>query len=168
MRGRLADVVAVAKPDRDRAIGRNTLEAALMNTGSLVMMCPVEVPPARIGEHVAIAWNGSREAARALALAMPVLTEAKQITVLTLAGEKLELTGQHLLSYLGDHDLKGSHLEVKSGSNVGKTLIEGVGTAGADCLLMGAYGSSRGKELVLGGATQYIIDHATFPVFMAH
>ncbi len=168
MRGRLADVIAVAKPDRDRAIGRNTLEAALMNTGSLVMMCPVEVPPARIGEHVAIAWNGSREAARALALAMPVLAEAKQISVLTLAGEKLELTGEHLLSYLGDHDLKASHLEIKSGSNVGKTLIEGVGTAGADCLLMGAYGSSRGKELVLGGATQHIIDHASFPVFMAH
>jgi nucleotide-binding universal stress UspA family protein len=51
---------------------------------------------------------------------------------------------------------------------VGKVLLEGAGTSGADCLLMGAYGSSRGRELVLGGATQYVIDHSTIPVLMAH
>ena len=168
LRGRLADVVAVAKPDRDRAIGRNTLEAALMNTGSLVMMCPENAPPKRIGEHVALAWNGSREAARALALAMPVLTAAKKISIMTVAGEELELTGEHVLSYLGDHDLSGQHFQIKAGSNIGKSLLDGVGTCGADCLLMGAYGSSRGRELVLGGATQHVVDNAKMPVLLAH
>lgn len=167
-RGRLADVIVVARPDRDRAIGRNTLEAALVNSGSLVMMCPPIALPKRIGEHVAIAWNGSREAARALALAMPVLTQAKAISVLSVAGEKLELTGTHVLSYLADHDLQAQHLEVAAENSIGKTLIDGAGIAGADCLVMGAYGSSRGRELVFGGATQYIVDHADLPVLMAH
>ena len=167
-RGRLADVVVVARPDRDRAIGRNTLEAALVNTGSLVMMCPPVAPPKRIGEHVAIAWNGSREAARALALALPILAKAKTISVLSVAGEHLELTGAHVLSYLSDHDLKAQHLEVAAGGSIGKTLIDGAGLAGADCLVMGAYGSSRGRELVFGGATQYVVDHADMPVLMAH
>jgi nucleotide-binding universal stress UspA family protein len=168
MRGRLADVVAVAKPDRDRAIGRNTLEAALVNTGSLVMMCPENAPPKRIGERIAIAWNGSRESARAMTLALPMMASAKKISVMTIAGEKLELTGAHVLSYLGDHDIDAEHLEIKEGHNIGESLVAGAGTCGADCLLMGAYGSSRGRELVLGGATQYVVDHASIPVLMAH
>jgi nucleotide-binding universal stress UspA family protein len=168
LRGRLADVVAVAKPDRDRAIGRNTLEAALVNTGSLVMMCPENAPPKLIGEKIAIAWNGSREAARAMALAIPLLTTAKKVSVMTVAGEKLELTGAHVLSYLSDHDLDAEHLEIKAGHNIGESLVDGAGTCGADCLLMGAYGSSRGRELVLGGATQHVVDHASIPVLMAH
>ena len=167
-RGRLADVVAVARPDRDRAVGRNTLEAALVNTGSLVMMCPPQSPPQKIGSHIAIAWNGSREAARAVSLAMPILVAATKVTVMTMAGEKLQLTGGHLLSFLADHDIKATHFEIKIGSNAGKVLLEGAKSLGADCLLMGAYGSSRGREMVFGGATQYVVDHAEMPVLMAH
>ena len=167
-RGRLADVVAVARPDRDRAVGRNTLEAALVNTGSLVMMCPPLSPPKKIGSHIAVAWNGSREAARAVSLAMPLLVAASTVSVMTMAGEKLELTGAHLLNFLSDHDIKATHTEIKSGSNAGKVLLEGAKSVEADCLLMGAYGSSRGREMVFGGATQYVVDHADMPVLMAH
>ncbi len=167
-RGRLADVVAVAKPDRDRAMGRNTLEAALVNTGSLVMMCPPLSPPEKIGNHIAVAWNGSREAARAVSLAMPLLAAASTVSVMTMAGEKLELTGAHLLNFLSDHDIKAAHVEIKAGSNAGKALLEGAKSVDADCLLMGAYGSSRGREMVFGGATQYVVDHANMPVLMAH
>jgi nucleotide-binding universal stress UspA family protein len=167
-RGRLADVVAVAKPDRDRAVGRNTLEAALVNTGSLVMMCPPSAPSKKIGNHVAIAWNGSREAARAVSLALPILSGAKTVSVMTIDDANLELTGAHLLSFLADHDIKASHSDTSAGGNAGKVLLELAGKLGADCLLMGAYGSSRGRELVFGGATQHIVDHANLPVLMAH
>jgi len=167
LRGRLADVIAVAKPDRERNLGRNTLEAALMNTGSLVMMCPMETP-GRIGAHVAIAWNGSRESARAIALAMPVLRSAEKITIMTIKGEKLELDGTAVLGYFSDHDLAAEHVEIPAGDGVGAALLAGARTAGADSLLMGAYGNSRGKELVFGGVTRYVVEHATMPVFMAH
>ena len=167
-RGRLADIVAVARPDRDRAMGRNTLEAALVNTGSLVMMCPPSAPPKKIGSHIAVAWNGSREAARAVSLAMPLLAAASTVSVMTMAGDELELTGAHLLNFLSDHDIKATHTEIKSGSNAGKALLEGAKSVEADCLLMGAYGSSRGREMVFGGATQYVVDHSDMPVLMAH
>lgn len=167
-RGRLADVVAVARPDRDRAMGRNTLEAALVNTGSLVMMCPPQSPPKNIGSQIAVAWNGSREAARAVSLAMPLLAAASGVSVMTIAGDKLELTGAHLLNFLSDHDIEANHTEIKSDGNAGKALLEGAKSVDADCLLMGAYGSSRGREMVFGGATQHVVDHADLPVLMAH
>lgn len=65
--GRLADIIAVAKPDRDRNLGHNTLKAALFHSGRPVLMCPLtDTPPQVLGANVAIAWNGSAEAARAL------------------------------------------------------------------------------------------------------
>jgi nucleotide-binding universal stress UspA family protein len=168
MRGRLADVVAVAKPDRDRAIGRNTLEAALVNTGSLVMMCPENAPPKRIGERIAIAWNGSRESARAMTLAHSDDDNSKEDfghdhrwrEARTDRGPCPQLPQITIID--------AEHLEIKEGHNIGQSLVDGAGTCGADCLLMGAYGSSRGRELVLGGATQYVVDHASIPVLMAH
>ncbi|MGB7204978.1 MAG: universal stress protein [Anderseniella sp.] len=168
IRGRLADVVAVARPDRDRAVGRNTLEAALVNTGSLVLMCPPPPSPKKIGAHVAIAWNGSREASRAISLGMPLLANAKKVSIITMGDAKLELNAGHLTSFLADHDIKATHTEIASSSNAGKTLLEGAASVGADCLLMGAYGSSRGREMILGGATQYIVDNATMPILMCH
>ncbi len=167
-RGRLADVVCVAKPDRDRAVGRNTLEAALMNTGSLVLMCPPSAPPRRLAVEVAIAWNGSREAARAVSLALPLLAAAKKVTILTIGDASLELKAAHLASFLLDHDIKADHSDLDASGNAGKILLAGAASAGADTLLMGAYGSSRGREMVLGGATQYVIDSAEMPVLMAH
>jgi nucleotide-binding universal stress UspA family protein len=166
-RGRLADIIAVARPDRERNIGRNTLEAALLNTGSLVLMCPPSKPGA-IGEHVAIAWNGSREAARAVALAHEVLREAKKVTVLTVAEAANDLTGGDLVAYLADHGIKATHVEISGRGGIGKALLAAARGASADTLLMGAYGSSRGRELVFGGVTQHVVDKAEMPVLLNH
>jgi len=164
-RERLADIVAVAKPDR--GLGRNTLEAALLNTGSLVLMCPPSEPGA-VGEHLAIAWNGSREAAHVVALAHEMLREAGKVTVLTVAGGKDQLSGADLVAYLADHSVKADHQEINATGGIGKALLSAARAAGADTLLMGAYGSSRGSELVFGGVTQYVVDNSDMPVLMAH
>jgi nucleotide-binding universal stress UspA family protein len=166
-RGRLADIVTVAKPDRESNIGRNTLEAALVNTGSLVLMCP-PAKPGTIGEHVAIAWNGAREAARAVSLAHELLRKAEKVTVLTVAEAKNELTGQDLVAYLADHGIEATHVEISGKDGVGKALLAGAKAAGADTLLMGAYGTSRGRELVFGGVTQHVVDNAEMPVLLCH
>ncbi len=164
-RGRLADVVVVARPDK--GLGRNTLEAALLNTGSLVLMCPPAKPGA-VAEHLAIAWNGSRESAHAVALAHEVLREAGKVTVLTIAGGENQLSGPDLIAYLADHGIAATHKEIDAGGNIGKALLSAAKAAGADTLLMGAYGSSRGSELVFGGVTQYVVDNSDMPVLLAH
>jgi len=164
-RGRLADVVAVARPDK--GLGRNTLESALLNTGSLVLMCP-PADPGAVAEQVAIAWNGSREAAHTVALAHEILREAAKVTVLTISGADNQLSGPDLIAYLADHGIAATHKEISADNNIGQALLDAAKAAGADTLLMGAYGSSRGSELVFGGATQYVVDNCDLPVLLAH
>ena len=101
--GRLADLVCVAKPDVDRNLGTNTLKAALFNTGRPVMMCPPrDTPPQRLGAHVTIAWNGSVEASRAVALTLAMIERADRVDILT-SGVELDGVGADaLVAYLAE------------------------------------------------------------------
>ena len=84
--GRLADVIVVPRPDRPQNIGVNTLEAALFSTGKPVLMCPAGRVE-NLGDHVSIAWNGSAESARAVTMALPILTGASRVTILSVGSE---------------------------------------------------------------------------------
>jgi nucleotide-binding universal stress UspA family protein len=169
VRGRLADLVAVAQPDPKLDLGRNTLEAALLETGRLVLLCP-PAAVASIGRHVAIGWDGQAEAARALAAAMSVLGAADQITVLAAeTGGRVELGPEDLRAYLALHDAPAEVRTFRSRANeVAEGLLAAAKEAGADVLLIGAYGHSRRRELLMGGVTQHIIEHADLPVLMSH
>ncbi len=167
--GRLADLVAVARPDHRRKLGLNTLEAALLETGKAVLMCP-PIPVSNVGSHVALAWNGSTEAARAVTAAMAILTGADRVTVISVGtGANEPLGAEALRHYLGDHDIRADVLIPSAKSTtVGQALLGAAAEAGADLLLMGAYGQSRWREVVLGGVTQYIIEHSDIPVLLCH
>lgn len=169
VQGRLADVVVVAQPDRERNIGFRTLESALFETGRLVLMCPPK-PVERIGVHVAIAWNGSTESARAVATAMSVLKAADSVTVLSVdTGAPADLDADALIAHLAGHQVEAGKAEPKSGaSEVGQTLLASAADAGADVLLMGTYGQSRQFELIMGGVTRHIVEHAEMPVLLTH
>ena len=106
VRGRLSSVVAVPKPDRDRNLGQNTLESALMESGRPVLLCPPK-PVTNIGKHVAVAWNGSTEASRAVSLCMPIIQNAETVTVMTsMRDSDLELKGTDLCFFLKDHGVR--------------------------------------------------------------
>lgn len=169
VRGRLADLIAVAQPDPKLDLGRNTLEAALLETGKLVLLCPPgEV--ASVGRHVAIGWDGYTEAARAVAAAIPVLVAADQVTVLSAdTGAAVELGPQDLQAYLARHDARADVRTFRArATEVAQGLLAAATEVGADAVLIGAYGHSRRRELVMGGVTQYIIDHTDLPVLMIH
>lgn len=169
LQGRLADLIAVAQPDRDRTLGLNTLEAALLETGRLVLMCPSQ-PAGTLGLHVAVAWNGSAESARAVGAGLSILKAAEKVILLSMSdGEKPALGPEQLADYLLNHGIEAAIESHKSRATaVGNTLLEATKSAGADVLLMGAYGQSRRRELVLGGVTQHVVDHADIPILMAH
>jgi nucleotide-binding universal stress UspA family protein len=169
VRGRLADVIVVAQPDRDRNLGVNTLEAALLQTGRLVLLGP-DAPVASLGRHVAIGWNGSSEAALAVTAALPILLAADQVTVLAaMTGRKPDLGPEELQAYLASHDCRA---EIRSfearATEVGQGLLGAAKAAAADLLLIGAYGQTRRRDLVMGGVTQHIVDHVDLPVPMIH
>ncbi|MDD9878238.1 MAG: universal stress protein [Magnetovibrio sp.] len=167
IRGRLADVIAVAQPDADG--GHQTLEAALLETGKLVLVCP-DRAASTVGKHVCVGWNGSAESARAVSAAMPLLAEAEQVTVFS-APEGMEdkLSTADLTEHLGWHDIQAAVTTLNvGGAEVGNALLAETGRAGGDVLLIGGYGHSRRRELVMGGVTRHIIDHADIPVMMVH
>lgn len=169
IRGRLASVVAVAKPDHDTNLGQNTLEAALLNTGRPVLLCPPK-PVKSLGESVAIAWNGSAESSRAIAACGSVIANAKTVTVLAADdAENVDLSAEDLILHLLDHEIRATAIQVKSkDSTLGESLLNAAAGAGADVLVMGAYGRSRGRAMVMGGVTQWIIDNTDMPVLLVH
>ncbi len=167
--GRLADLVAVAKPDRDRNLGVNTLKAALFDTGRPVLVCPpADTAPEVLGERIAIAWNGSAEAARAVALALPLIQAADEIIVLDGGTGDHGASGDELLRYLEIRGVKARREAIPGGDSPGAAVLAAAAAAGADLLVMGAYSHSREHESVFGGATQHVVDQTGMPVVMVH
>lgn len=167
--GRLADLIAVAKPDRDRNLGTNSLKSALFRTGRPVLMCPPDrEPPAEFGARIAIAWNGSLEAARAVALTLDLARAATSVTVLSGGkGEPHGATAEELLDY---YALRGITAEILrfDARNPGAALLDRTVEVGASLLVMGAYGHSHERETLFGGNTQAVVDGAKIPVVMVH
>lgn len=167
--GRLADLVAVAKPDRDRNLGFNTLKAALFNTGRPVMVCPPSGKvPNQLGVRIAVAWNGSTEASRAVALSLPLIQAADQVIVLDGGTPNHGASADELMRYLEIRGVVAQRVAIDAGSNPGKVILASAKAADADLLVMGAYSHSREYETVFGGATQHVVDRADMPVVMVH
>ena len=168
--GRLADMIAVAKPDRDRNLGHNTLKAALFHSGRPVLMCPPsQQAPVSLSAKVTIAWNCSAESARALSQCKSVLRGADQVWVLSNGSNAGAGTSvEELIVYLGLHDIKASVETFSPSKKTGPELLRLSGELGADMMIMGAYGDSHERETVFGGNTQAIVDAATMPVLLNH
>jgi len=167
-RGRLADLIVVPKPDRERNLGANSLYSALMETGRPVLMVPDRPPVGGLLSHIAIAWNGSLEASRAVAGAVGLLDRADTVTVMTAGDTSYGPSADSLRTYLAVRGVTAGHLAVSARDDIGHALLDGARQAGASLLLMGAYGHSRGREMLLGGATQHVVNHAGLPVVLAH
>ena len=167
--GRLADIICVAKPDVSRNLGTNTLKAALFHTGRPVMMCP----PANelsdgFGDTIAIAWNGSKEAARAVALTLSLTTSAKQLVILSGGTEVHGSTTDDLVEYFQMRGVAATVQRFKAGKDVGEDLLRNAKDVGADVLIMGAYGDSYEAETVFGGTTQSVVDASSMPIVLVH
>jgi nucleotide-binding universal stress UspA family protein len=169
LRGRLTDLIAVPKPEKETQLGRNTLEAALMETGKLVLMTTAG-PVTSVGAHIAVAWNGSAQSARAVSLAMSMLNGADKVTILVAdTGESIPLGADELVDHLRWHNIEPDVQSfTATGHDIGGPLLERAGAVGADVLLMGAFGHNRHREFILGGVTQYVISEAKMPVIFAH
>ena len=167
--GRLADLICVAKPDVDRNLGANTLKAALFNTGRPVMMCPhADPPPATLGARLAIGWNGSSEASRAVALALPLIEGADDVAILSAGEEAHGTKAEDLESYLSGRGVAVRVERFAATRRIGAELLIRAKAAGADTLVMGAYSDSHERETVFGGNTQQVVDRSTMPVIMVH
>lgn len=145
------------------------METALMQSGRPLLIAPPHLP-AGIGDVVSIAWNDSREAARSVAASMPFLRRAKVVHVLVAeTGESETSAGQRLCDYLAWHrveaDLNVIHV---AGEPLGGALLARSAEMEANLVVMGGYGHSRLWEMMVGGVTRYVLDHAGLPVLIEH
>ena len=168
LRGRLADLVVVPRPDRKMNLGFNTLYSALVSTGRPVMMCADKLPDRPLLSHLVIAWNGSAEAARAVALGIDLIQQAEKVTALTVGETPLGASLDDLKAYLAVRGVEVEAEKLPERGDVGATIVSAAEKAGAGLLLMGAYSHSRGQESLFGGASQHVVDHARLPVIMVH
>lgn len=161
---RFADIVVFAVPDIAYDI-----EPTLMESGRPCLLVPANCP-APVGKRVMVAWDGGPEAARALTGALPLLEEAELVTLVTARDRELDdLTVQELRSYLASHGIVAEMKQVPlGGTAVGEVILATAVELNADLLVMGAYGHSRIRELILGGATRYIVQNAGIAVAMVH
>jgi nucleotide-binding universal stress UspA family protein len=167
-------IVGQVDPDDGDVDGELIAEAAFMQSGRPTLVIPYigarKLPPAR----VLIAWDGSREAARAVADAMPFLTRAESVTVLVVDAASLkglvgDQPGADLATHLARHGIEAEVVTVASGGiGVGNVIVGQASDTGADLVVMGGYGHSRLRELILGGATQSILDHLPVPALLSH
>ena len=166
-------MIAVAKPDRDRNLGFNTLKAALFHSGRPVLMCPpADTPPVRSGAQVALAWNGSAEAARALVAVHRRAADRGRShhPVATGRMPAPAPSADDLVTYLGLHGIarRGSRRSLAEPECRARTAGRRPPRLGADMLVMGAYGDSHERETVFGGNTQTVVDTARIPVLFNH
>jgi nucleotide-binding universal stress UspA family protein len=123
---------------------------------------------------VMVAWNGGREAARAIADALPLLTRAGKVVVTTVATtsdtrDMEDLPDVDVAAYLSRHGVK-AEVTRSAGIDIdaGEWLLSQAADVGADLLVMGAYGHARLREFVLGGVTRTLLKSMSIPVLMSH
>lgn len=169
-------VIAGQRPplrEDDTALARDFCEELVLAAGRPVLLVPYAGRFASVGKRVLVAWNASRESARAVADALPFLQHADSVQVVAFepvqGGEHGDIPGADIGLYLARHGVKVTAAQQKSkGVDVGAQVLSRAADLDADLIVMGAYGHSRLREIVLGGVTRTILESMTVPVLMSH
>lgn len=174
LHARYADLIIIGQQKPDDYGDRLDPGDVVLASGAPLMIVPHIGAPSTSSKKVMIAWDASRESARAVRDALPLLAEAKTVDVVcfrpkTSPSDHGELPGADIGLHLSRH---GIEVDVQilegEGIDVGNALLSHLADVGSDLLVMGGYGHSRLREAILGGATRTILQSMTVPVLMAH
>jgi nucleotide-binding universal stress UspA family protein len=168
-RGHYADLVVLAQR-KEFATDYEVPAQAAISLGRPVLVIPNQGTFKDVGNRVLVAWNGTREAARAIIDALPFLVIAHSVTVLTV--DRPKDTPAHegdLAKWFGAHGVTPQFETAHSDNrSMGDVLLSTAAKLSSDLIVMGAYGRMRLRELILGGATHDILSRATIPVLISH
>lgn len=177
LHSRYADLTIVGQND-DEATGLplppDLPESVALGTGRGTLVVPFIGVPKKPGGNILLCWNASRESSRAASEALPLLKAAAGVTVLIIepkpsaAGHGPE-PGADVATWLGRHGVKVTvQRDVAVDADVGNVILSRAMDQGSDLIVMGIYGHSRFRELVLGGASRTLLASMTVPILMAH
>jgi nucleotide-binding universal stress UspA family protein len=174
---RRADLVVIGQRNPDEQarhpVANDLLEDVLMGAGRPVLVVPYVGTYEVIGKSVLIGWKDSTQATRAAHDAMPLIDKSGKVTVLTVQRGRRDdemLPGADMATHLARHGLTVSAARTVNDGSISDAdaMLSYASDLGADLLVMGAYGHSRRREILLGGVTREIVDHMTLPVLMSH
>ncbi|HUC63451.1 MAG TPA: universal stress protein [Alphaproteobacteria bacterium] len=177
MHARYADLAVVGQGDPDEHLmaGEDEVpERVVLESGRPTLVIPYAGKFPKLGERVLVAWNASAPATRAVNDALPLMSNAKKVTILAINPEggdsgHGEVPGADIALHLARHGIKAEASHVFADDiDVGDMILSRASDEGVDLIVMGAYGHARMRELVLGGATRDIFQHMTVPVLMSH
>lgn len=173
-----SDLLVLGQRDPDSNTARDVpadfIESVVLGSGKPALIVPYAGELGAVGQNVLVAWNASRESARALGAALPLLQRARQVHLVAWSedmnppaassSERLQIE-----KYLASHGIQATlHWYGDGHGNPGDRLLSLAADLGSDLLVMGCYGHSRARELVIGGTSRTVLKSMTLPVLMAH
>jgi nucleotide-binding universal stress UspA family protein len=170
---RSTDTFVALRPNGAMHDSERLIESVLFGSGRHLLLVPSEGKLAAPFNRVFVAWNGSREAARALTEAMPYLHEASEVIIAVIDDEEpvegQALLGSEAVVHLGHHGIEASlHRTKANGGEIGAKLLDEAERLQADLIVAGGYGHSRLREYLLGGVTRDLLHRASMPLVLAH
>ena len=174
-RGRCSDLVLVGQTDVAAPIdgvAYDFPQQVLLHAGPPVLVVPYAGTFGSLGERALVGWKNTREAARALRDALPLLRDARRVSLVEVGPVQADAGRDGSLeaaaAWLESHSIPlDSHREIEL-AGVGDQLLSRAGDLGADLIVCGGYGHSRLREWVLGGVTRHLLEHMTVPVLFSH
>ena len=165
---RVADLTVVPHPEAAEDVSSSdALHAVLFDSGRPVLIAP-KAAPELVGKRICIGWNGTAELAAAVMAAIPWLQRAEAVRILT--ADEYQRRGPaapDLADYLALHDIAAEVATFRPvDREVGAGMLRAADEFSADLLTMGAYSHSRLRQLILGGVTRHVLEHARLPVMM--
>lgn len=173
LRSMHVDLAIVGPPSHSGLPEGWAAEAMLFKTGAPFLIVPENWKPHAVGERIAVGWNASREARRAITDALPLLTAARSVHVVVVDGESNrrhgEEPGADIALYLSRHGVPVTVDAVASkGLSVAAALLRRATLVNADLIVMGAYSHSRVGEFIFGGVTRDLLRDSPLPLLIAH
>ncbi len=171
---RFADLVVLSQTDPGHQVPgvvRDLPEYVTLNVARPVLLVPYAGQFERLDGHALVAWDASLEASRALGHAVPLLCHAASVTVAQFNagnGAGLAAEAADLVAWLGRHGIAAQVLEQATAIDEGNAQLSLAADRQAGLIVMGAYGHTRFRELLLGGVTKTVLECMTAPVLMSH
>jgi nucleotide-binding universal stress UspA family protein len=169
--GRTFDVIVMSRPDDETGpLYNRAVESGLFGSGRPVLLSP-PVAPKQVATNIMIHWNGSTEQARANAMAMPLLRQAGRVTVLNVVGGQSVPgpSADHVRRQLRYNGIAADPVNVElDGRSTGEAVLAAAKAQGADLLVKGAFTRNRLTQMIFGGTTSHVMQHAELPLLMAH
>lgn len=176
MQARYADVVVISQSVPGESLPRlraDFPEYVLLNCARPVLVVPAAGIQGPFGKRIAVAWNGSADAVRAITSAIPLMRAAEQVNLVVFNADTEgdihgEVPGADMALYLARHGVRVEVTATDTDEGAGEALLAYAADNSIDLIVMGAYGHSRFREILLGGATRTVLRTSPLPIWMAH